>query len=217
MTYPEYPAKGRRINFAVGGGLPPEWERLVEDAERRQAETVARRRARRSVPAFRMRPGDGHQPLGAPLAVEFPRAPHIDVAFLLRDVCAYPTGLAFTLVARPDDDAGSPVGDRINVGHRAKSRTVGRVYLGVLLPDGSIASNKRSPLYFAPEDSDSTTPWLHGESVRSDSAEASARYFLSPGLPPAGTVEVTIAYPEIGIVCPLTIRLRCEQLTGGTR
>ncbi|WP_158726369.1 hypothetical protein [Tomitella fengzijianii] len=202
---PSTPGYEGRINFAFAGELPPWMVAQIAKTEAEQAENMARRRARRDVPEHRKPPAGEERVLGRLDELAFPPGPQCGVEFALRDVRVCDSGLAFTLTARGDGAAQGMLGDRWNLSHRIKNRSVGRVYLGVILPDGTVVSNKRSHLHDAPEDEDRTTAWLYGGSSRSSSTETSASYFLSPSLPVSSVVKVTIAYPEAGLDIPLSV------------
>jgi hypothetical protein len=112
-----------------------------------------------------------------------------------------------------DEGKDTFIGERINLTHRFRRPHKHRIYLGIVLPDGKIATNKKCTPPQAPEDDDPTTPWLYGGKSYSRQSETGATYFLSPR--PEGSSEVvfTISYPEIGIDRASSITLDFTRFT----
>ncbi|MDV2478567.1 hypothetical protein F8M49_29850 [Rhodococcus zopfii] len=117
----------------------------------------------------------------------------------LANVRTYPTGIAFDLVAHARSEQSAPLHQWVNLGPHVGTKRVGRIYLGLVLPDGSIVTNKKSLAGHAPENSDTTTPWLYGGPVHREPTRVAATYFLSPRPEPGESVAITLSYKEIGI------------------
>ncbi|MFD6062987.1 hypothetical protein [Rhodococcus wratislaviensis] len=205
----------RRINYAIGGENNPELYAHIARLEARKAAEEARLAARKDVPARRKPPGDDDT-LVASSDEEFVFAQDQtrDVELMLGRLRIYRTGIRFDLIAREQDEGrGTFIGERINLTHRFRRPPKHRIYLGIVLPDGKIATNKKCTPPQAPEDDDPATPWLYGGKSYSRQSETSATYFLSPR--PEGSSEVvfTISYPEIGIDRASSITLDFTRFT----
>jgi hypothetical protein len=170
--------------------------RLAErDAKERQ-----RKLSRHDVPDFRKPPKKDQQPLFESTdTIPFPLDPGLDVRLALANIRGYPNGVAFELVARETTAHASFLGERVNVSHRIKAKHIGRIYLGVVLPNGKIVTNKTCTPAQAPEDDDPTTPWLYGGPGYNRQTETGSTYFISPRPEPGGIVTFTISYPQLGI------------------
>lgn len=165
----------RRINYAFVPDDDPELLAHIERLAERRSEREAARRSRASVPSFRKPPRT--PPLRTLAPRTFPSPPSSPHRIHLDHIGVHPTGLVFDVVSQSGDG----------------------MYLGIVLPDGAVVTNRKSSLNYAPEDNDRSTPWLH----RGRTHNARTRYFLSPL--PAIDLEITIAYPEIGVNRAMTV------------
>ncbi|OZF03229.1 MULTISPECIES: hypothetical protein [Nocardiaceae] len=165
----------RRINYAFVPDDDPELLAHIERLAERRNERESARRSRTTVPSFRKPPRT--RALRTLPPKTFPAPPSSPHRIHLENIGVHPTGLVFDVVSQAGDG----------------------MYLGIVLDDGTVVSNRTSSLYYAPEDGDRRTPWLH----RGKTHNARTRYFLSPL--PAIDLEITISYPEIGIDRAMTV------------
>lgn len=203
----------RRINYAVVDQYTPEY--LAHEAEVAQQNSDRRGRLarRKDVPGERKPPATGTQPLHHSTdQLELAQDVLDDVTFRIANLVVYPTGILFDLIASETEVHGSMIGERINVTHRLRPPHEHRVYLGIVLPDGRIVSNKTATPPQAPADDDSATPWLYGGKSYSRQTETGATYFLSPLPQLAGHLVFTVVYPEIGLDKPATGKLDTATL-----
>lgn len=206
--------EGRRVNFAYVGGPSAEWTELVERSARVRTlagepdegddNIVAEAKPRpagppRQLPQFRAVPNQDTPVLAAPdLLVRFDTTARLDVQFT--GVRVYESGVAFRLIAidRSQQELADD-GRHPNLGSRIKPNQPHRVKLVVDLPGGTLLSNSTKPTDFP---DDPTLPWLAGGTSYSrrieQGIESGAEYFVSP-VPSAGSMVVTVAYPEFGV------------------
>ncbi|MFI6428714.1 hypothetical protein [Rhodococcus oryzae] len=203
----------RRVNFAYVGPTPPDMAAHIERLRERDTRAHQLRIQRRDVPGFRKPPLDDKPLFVSTVPIPFPLdsndAPQIE----LSNIRGYESGVAFDLVARESAAHSSLLGERFNVSHRVKSKLTGHIYLGLVLPQGKVVTNKTCIPWDAPEDTDVATPWMYGAGGYSGQKETGATYFLSPRPDPGGIVTFTIAYPEVGIDTASSIEVESERFT----
>ncbi|WP_213578528.1 hypothetical protein [Rhodococcus sp. USK13] len=204
-----------RINYAIGFEHTPEFEAHLERLQARKTAEEARLAARKDVPARRKPPGNNDTLVSwSDEEVVFAQDQNRDVELILSRLRVYPTGIRFDLIAREQDEGKATfIGERINLTHRIRRPFKHRIYLGIVLPDGKIVTNKKCTPPQAPEDDDLTTPWLYGGKSYSRQSETGATYFLSPRPEDSSELVFTIAYPEIGIDRASSIALDCTRFT----
>lgn len=190
----------RRINFGFVGDPPPELAAHLDRLADRQARERQRQLRRRDVPDLRKPPKKDQQPrFESTDAIPFPLDTALDFQLELANIRGYPSGVAFELVAREATVHASFLGERVNVSHQVKAKHIGRIYLGVVLPNGKIVTNKTCTPPQAPEDDDPTTPWLYGGRSYNRQTETGSTYFISPLPEPDGIVTFTVSYRQLGI------------------
>lgn len=190
----------RRINYAFVADDDPELKAHIERLRIREEEREDRLRRRVDVPSFRKPPRS--KPLQTLSDRSFPLPPSCKYIFRLEHIETHATGIVFELVARTADDVESETIGRIDTGPRT-----GSVYLGIVLPDGAVVTNKKCHVRYAPEDSDERTPWLHGARSTRQENETRTTYFLSPLPDRDGSLTATISYQEIGIDTGSTVEI----------
>ncbi|NLE80451.1 MAG: hypothetical protein GX610_12860 [Rhodococcus sp.] len=169
-----------RINRATGFEHTPKFESHLDRLQARKTAEAARKSARTDVPPARRPPGNDDGVVArSDEEFVFAQDQNRNVELMLSRLRVYPTGVRFDLNAREHEDKETFIGERINLTHRPRKH---RVYLGIVLPDGMIVTNKKCTPPQAPEDDDPTTPWLYGGTSYHHQSETAAMYFLSPGL-----------------------------------
>lgn len=200
----------RRYNYSVVDPYSPEHLAHERDVSERNSRERGRLARRRDVPPFRKTPPKGTEPIRTLSAeMAFVQKQNQEFMLSLGRIEMHPSGLKFDLIAREDDEQPTMIGSRINLTHRLTAHPH-RVYLGVVLEDGSVVTNKKATPPQAPEDDDVSTPWLYAGTSYSSQTETGATYFLSP--PPSGTLTFTISYPELRIDQPATLLLDIDSL-----
>ncbi|MFE5701645.1 hypothetical protein [Rhodococcus koreensis] len=132
----------RRIND-TWEPLPPGRDAHIARLADRDAQERQRKLSRHDVPDLRKPPNKDQQPLFESTdAISFPLDTALDFQLELANIRGYPSGVAFELVAREATVHASFLGERVNVSHRIKAKHIGRIYLGVVLPNGKIVTNK---------------------------------------------------------------------------
>lgn len=213
-----------RTSFGFVGATPPDMaahlHRLRSHASGRHVPSTTTRTTRsraHALPPFRRPPADEQPTLIFDQDTWFLDQQDGPVTYGISEVAAYQTGIGFELVAKSAsgaDQAGQLLGDVVNLGHRLKTRSSTRIYLGVALSDGRVVTNRTCDARNAPDPTDQRTPWLYGGSSRSSQHETRATYFLSPLPAPDQPFTITISYPECGLNRPLHMTIRLDNLTG---
>lgn len=203
----------RRINYAVVDQYTPEYRAHEAEVTQQNSDRRGRLTRRNDVPGERKPPPTGTQPLHHSIDhLELAQNLLGDVTFHIANLVVYPTGILFDLVASETIVHESMIGERINVTHRLRPPHEHRVYLGLVLPDGRIVSNRAATPPQAPADNDLSTPWLYGGKSYSRQTETGATYFLSPLPQLSGQLVFTIVYPEIGLDKPATGQINTNSL-----
>lgn len=203
----------RRINYAVVDQYTPEYREHEAEVAQQNSDRRGRSARRNDVPGARKPPATGTQPLHhCTDHLELAQNLLDDTTFHIANLAVYPTGILFDLLASETKAHESMIGERINVTHRLRPPHKHRVYLGLVLPDGRIVSNKSATPSQAPADDDSLTPWLYGGRSYSRQTETVATYFLSPIPQLSGQLTFTVVYPEIGLNKPATVQINTDSL-----
>ncbi|MBP2527253.1 hypothetical protein [Rhodococcus sp. PvP104] len=203
----------RRVNFACVGELPSDMVKHIARLEVRRVTDLRRMSRRTTVSPFRKRPTNLQPILQVEDPIFFPMHLSSEVRFELANIRIYENGISFDIRARDNATTGLPLSQRVYVGPGMQSKTRHGAYLGLVLPDGKVVTNKTCRPQDAPEDSDTSSPWLHGSTGFSFDSGVGATYFLSPRPEPNGTITISLSYPEVGVDTALSISVESNSFT----
>ncbi|ORC17763.1 hypothetical protein [Rhodococcus qingshengii] len=201
----------RRINLTCVGELPSDMVKHLARLEDRRVAELQRVARRTTVSSFRKRPTNLQPILQVNDTIFFPPHPSSGIRFELANIRIYENGTAFDIRARGNATPGLAPSQTVYVGPWARSKKRHGAYLGLVLPDGRVVTNKTCRPQDAPEDSDTSSPWLHGSAGYSFDSGVGATYFLSPTPAPNGTITISLSYPEVGVDAALSLSVESNS------
>ncbi|MGB3772012.1 MAG: hypothetical protein WBA00_12795 [Rhodococcus sp. (in: high G+C Gram-positive bacteria)] len=198
-----------RYNFAWSGYGPPAFEEAITKRRHFEQDRDRRLTGRRRLPAWRIKSQKSKneilcrredQVFTTDGTAQFQ---HI----ALSNVCVFKTGISFDIDLKKPGNVNNVTVSTHHVSNSAKKQKL--FYLGIVLPSGSIVSNQKTALRYAPADDDSITPWLHAGALEESSTHLRASYFLSPHPGIGGELTFTISSTPLGIESGLSVSMIC--------